>query len=73
MNNVRRKTKIVTIRRGRYLVELPVEVVFSPADAEEPIIESQTARFIDEVARHTADGDVPWLKQYGKVYELVEV
>ncbi len=64
--------KLTTIRRGRYLVEVEIEVTFSPEQPDEPIISAQTARLLDEIAQHAARADVPWLKQHGKVYELVE-
>jgi len=68
----RRDKKVTSIRRGRYLVEVPVEVIYSPEAPDEPILSSDTAQLLDEVARHAAAGDVVWLKQHGKVYELVE-
>ncbi len=72
MKNCRREKKVQTIRRGRYLVEVPIEVTYSPDAPDEPIIDAETARLLDDIARHAADGDVPWLKQHGKVYELTE-
>ncbi len=72
MTELRREKKTKTIRRGRYLVEVPIEVVYSPDDPDQPVIEADTARLLDEIARHAAAGDVGWLKQHGKVYELVE-
>lgn len=72
MTDCRREKKTTTIRRGRYLVEVPIEVTYSPDSPDEPIIEPETARLLDEIARRTAAGDVPWLKEHGKVYELVE-
>jgi len=73
MTDFRRENKITTIRRGRYLVEVPIEVTYSPDAPDEPIIDSKTARLLDEIARHAAAADIPWLKQHGKVYELVDV
>ena len=72
MSDCRREKKITTVRRGRYLVEVPIEVTYSPESPDEPIIEAEAARLLDEIAEHAAAGDVPWLKQHGKVYELVE-
>ena len=72
MTDFRREKKIITIRRGRYLVEVPIEVTYSPDAPDEPIIDPKTARLLDEIARHAA-ADVPWVKQHGKVYELVDV
>lgn len=74
MSNVnhRSEKKITTIRRGKYLVEVPIEVTYSPDDPDEPIVAAQTAQLLDEISRHAAAGDIAWLKQHGKVYELVE-
>ncbi len=72
MDVIRRGKKITTVRRGKYLVEVPIEVVYSPLAPDEPIVEAHTALLLDEVARHAEQGDVAWLKEHGKVYELVE-
>ncbi len=72
MPTMQTETKITSIRRGRYLVEVPIQVSYSPDAPEDPIIDSKTAQLLDEIARHAATGDAAWLKQYGKVYELVE-
>ncbi len=63
---------MVTVRRGRYLVEVPIEVVYSPASPDEPVIEAETARLLDRIAEHAEAGDVDWLKRHGMVYQLVE-
>ncbi len=65
--------RIITVCRGEYLVEVPIDVTFSPEAPDEPIIDPEAARLLDEVARHAAEGDVAWLKQHGKVYHLVEM
>jgi hypothetical protein len=72
MDGLRREKKVTSIRRGRYLVEVPIEVTYSPDAPDEPAIDASTAHLLDEIARRAAAGDVPWLKQHGKVYELVE-
>ncbi|MBI4581272.1 MAG: hypothetical protein HY718_16335 [Planctomycetes bacterium] len=71
MEQIREK-KVTSVRRGRYLVEVPIEVTYSPEAPDEPILSPDTARLLDEVGRRAATGDVAWLKQHGKVYELVE-
>jgi hypothetical protein len=73
MGEIRREKKMTSVRSGRYLVEVTIEVTYSPDAPDEPIIDSETAALLDEIARHAAAGDVPWLKQHGKVYELVDV
>jgi hypothetical protein len=70
--NGRCEKKVTTVRRGRYLVEVAIDVMYSPEVPDEPIIAPETARLLDEIARRAAAGDVAWLKQHGKVYELVE-
>lgn len=65
--------RITTVRRGEYLVEVPIDVTYSPEAPDEPIIGPNTAQLLDEVARRATEGDVAWLKQHGKVYQLVEV
>lgn len=72
MNEVRYEKKLTTVRRGKYLVEVPIEVAYSPDSPDEPVIDAETARLLDEIAQHAVAGDVPWLKQHGKVYELVD-
>lgn len=69
---IRTEKKMTTVRRGKYLVEVLIDVSYSPDDPDEPIIDAATARHLDEVARRALAGDVAWLKQHGKVYELVE-
>jgi len=73
MNECRREKKITTIRRGKYLVEVPIEVTYSPDAPDQPIIDADTARLLDDIAQHATVGDIPWLKKHGKVYELVDV
>ncbi len=68
----KRQTKVTTIRRGRYVAKAPIEVVYSPDAPDESIIEPDTARLLDEIARRATAGDIAWIKQYGKVYELIE-
>ncbi len=65
-------TKTATVRRGKYLVEVSIRVEYSDLVPDEPVVPAESAKLLDEVARHAAEGDVPWLKQHGKVYELVE-
>ncbi|HSW43963.1 MAG TPA: hypothetical protein VLM89_00130 [Phycisphaerae bacterium] len=53
-------------------MEVSIKVSYSPDAPDEPVIDSKTAQLLDEIAQHAAAGDVAWLKQHGKVYELVE-
>jgi len=65
-----RQTRL--IQRGRYVVAVEVEVVIPPDDPSEPCYEHETVQFLREVADHAGRNDVGWLKQHGKLYELVE-
>ncbi|HEX8322729.1 MAG TPA: hypothetical protein VF595_02335 [Tepidisphaeraceae bacterium] len=69
----KRETRKRWVQRGRYAVEVDVEVVF-PADApEQACIEPKTAKFLHEVARHASEGDVAWLRTVGRVFEAVAI
>ena len=54
------------------MVAVEVEVVIPPDDPSEPCYEHETVQFLREVADHAGRNDVGWLKQHGKLYELVE-
>lgn len=64
-----KKTRLV--QGGRYVVAVEVELVVSNDDPSEPCYEAETVELLREVAEHAARGDLPWLLQRGKVYELV--
>jgi hypothetical protein len=59
------------IERGRYVVAVEVEMVIPPDDPSEPCYESETVELLRQVEAHAERGDVAWLRQVGKVYELV--
>lgn len=61
MEQPKRQAKVTTIGRGRYLAEVPIEVVYAPDAPDEPIIEPDTARLLDEIARRAAAGDIAWI------------
>ena len=60
------------IQRGRYVVAVEVEAVIPPDDPSEPCYEHEIVEFLREVADHADRDDVDWLKQHGKLYELVK-
>ena len=60
------------IQRGRYVIAVEVEAVIPPDDPHEPCYESETVKFLRDVADHADRDDSDWLKQHGKLYELVE-
>jgi len=69
-NRVKR-TRLV--QKGRYVVAVDVEMVIPPDDPGEPCYEAETVEFLREVAEHADEGDLPWLRRHGKVYELVDL
>ena len=68
-NRVKR-TRLV--QKGRYVVAVEVEMVIPPDDPSEPCYEAETVAFLQEVAEHAEQGDLPWLRRHGNVYELVD-
>jgi hypothetical protein len=60
------------IQRGRYVIAVEVEAVIPLDDPTEPCYEHETVTFLREVADHAQREDAVWLKQHGKLYELVE-
>ena len=60
------------IQKGRYVVAVEVEMVVLPDDPSEPCYEAETVAMLKQVAQHAARGDLEWLRQHGKVYEVVD-
>lgn len=59
------------VSRGRYAVEVEVEVVYPEEDPSEACLEPATVRWLDEIARRAEAGDVSYLRSIGKVYEAI--
>lgn len=69
----KRESRKRWVQRGRYAVEVDVEVIF-PSDApDQACLEPKTVKFLDDVARHAANGDVTWLRTIGRVFEAIPV
>jgi len=66
-----RLTRTRLIHKGRYVVEVEVEMVVPPDDPSEPCYESETVEFLKQVADRAERGDRDWLMRHGRVYELV--
>jgi hypothetical protein len=67
----RREKRKRWIQRGRYAVEVEVEVIF-PAEAEsEACLEPATVRWLDEIARRAESDDLAYLQQVGRVFQAV--
>jgi hypothetical protein len=68
----RREKRKRWVHRGRYAVEVEVEVIFPAEDPSEPCLEPATVRKLDEIARRCEAGDVAYLRKVGQVFEAVE-
>ncbi len=65
-----KRTRLV--QSERYVVAVEVEMVVPEDDPSEPCYEAETVQLLREVAERAQRGDLSWLKQHGKVYELVD-
>jgi hypothetical protein len=68
-NRVKR-TRLV--QKGRYVVAVEVEMVIPIDDPSEPCYEAETVNLLRDIAEHAERGDLQWLRQHGRVYELVD-
>ena len=59
------------VQRGQYAVELEVEVVYPADDPSEACLEPATVRWLDEVAKRAAAGDLEFLHTVGRVFQAV--
>jgi len=64
----RREKRKRWVQRGRYAVEVEVEVVYPEDDPSEPCLEPATVRRLDEIARKAEEGDVQYLQQVGRLF-----
>ncbi len=67
----RREMRKRWVQRGRYAVEVEVEVIYPEDDPSEPCLEPTTLRWLDEVARKAEEGDVEYLQQAGRLFQAV--
>ncbi len=67
----RREKRKRWVQRGRYAVEVEVEVVYPDDGPSEPCLEPATVRWLDEVARRAEAGDVEYLRTAGRVFQAV--
>ncbi len=67
----RRETRKRWVQRGRFAVEVEVEVVYPDDDPSEPCLEPDVARKLDEIARRAEQGDLAYLQTVGRVFEAV--
>lgn len=59
------------VQRGEYAVEVEVEAVFPTEHPSEACLEPATLRWLDEVARKAEEGDIRFLRQAGRVFQVV--
>jgi hypothetical protein len=69
--NERREKRKRWVQRGQFAVEVEVEVLYPADDPSEPCLEPDTVRWLDEVARKAAEGDVEFLQKVGRVFQAV--
>ncbi len=60
------------IHTDNFVVAVEVEMVIPIDDPSEPCYESETIRLLRDIKEHAEQGDVAWLKTYGKVYTALE-
>jgi len=64
-----KRTRLV--QTEQYVVSVEVELVIPQDDPSEPCYEAETVKFLREVKERAEQGDIPWLKQHGKVYAAI--
>jgi hypothetical protein len=69
--NERREKRKRWVQRGRYAVEVEVEVMYPSDDPSEACLEPATVRWLDEIARRAEQGDVDYLRSVGRVFQAV--
>jgi len=67
----RREKRKRWVQRGRYAVEVEVEVVYPADDPSEACLEPATVRWLDEIARRAEQGDLDYLRSVGRVFQAV--
>lgn len=66
------RTTEQVVRTDRYVVVVPIEVIVPNGDPmAEECFEPHTLQFLVEVEKRAEAGDLPWLMQHGRVYQLL--
>ena len=60
------------IHTERFVIAVEVEAVIPVDDPSEPCYEAEAINLFKEIKLHAEQGDLPWLKKHGKVYEALE-
>lgn len=71
MAEERREKRKRWVQRGRFAVEVEVEVVYPDDDPGEACLEPGTVRLLDEIAQRAEQGDIAYLHKIGRVFEAV--
>ena len=67
----RREKRKRWVQRGQFAVEVEVDVVYPEEDQDDACLEPVTVRWLDEIARRAEAGDVAYLQNVGRVFQLV--
>ncbi len=67
----RRERRKRRIQRGRYAVEVEVEVVYPTESSAEPCLEPATVHWLNEVVRRAEAGNLGFLHDAGRVFQVV--
>ena len=67
----RREKSVEWVHRGRYAIQVEVDVVYPADDPATACLEPDTLKLLDEVARRAMVGDIAYLRSVGKVFEEV--
>ncbi len=68
----KRVKRLRWVHTDRYVVAVEVEAVIPADDPSEPCYESESVQLLREVEERANQGQVEWLRQHGKVYEVVD-
>lgn len=67
----RRERRKRWVQRGRYAVEVEIEVVYPAEAPTEACLEPATVRWLDEIAQRAENDDLAFLQRAGRVFEAV--
>jgi len=67
----RRERRVRWVQRGRYAVEVEVEVVYPEDDPSQACLEPATLEWLDQIAQRAEAGDIDFLRGVGRVYQAV--
>lgn len=67
----RHEKRVRWVQRGQYAVEVEIDVVYPEDDPNEPCLEPQTIRLLDEIAHRAERGDLAFLRRVGRVFQAL--